>query len=100
VDERVLREQTEQFGLGATGQRPDGPAIVPEDEGELKVAMSIIKERIVVNFGKDVSFIAMTAEQALDMARLLVQWSVKLDVAMGTYETQSGTDVPSATEKR
>lgn len=64
---------------GATGSYPDGK-IGPGDEGELRVAVStdLIHQRIRVDFGKMLSWVSMTPEQAIQFAEVLRQRAVKM----------------------
>lgn len=56
--------------FGATGQFPYGK-LGPTDEGELQAGMAIVGDKVVIQFGKPVSWTAMTAEQAINFAILL-----------------------------
>lgn len=70
----------EDMGLGATGQYPKGQ-ISKDDQGELKVAMGINEEhkRIMIDFGKEVSWLGMGADEARVFAQALMAHASKLD---------------------
>ena len=56
--------------LGATGKFPLGK-IVPEDEGELALAVGHAEGKVVMDFGKPTAWIGFTAEQADELAATL-----------------------------
>lgn len=56
--------------LGATGQFPDGK-MSNDDEGEIKFAIAHSSEQVVVNLGKPVAWLAMSPQQAMDVADVL-----------------------------
>lgn len=58
------------FELGATGVSPDG-SLHPSDEGELALALGVVKDRVVLEFGKKIKWLGLTAEDAARMAELL-----------------------------
>ena len=70
----------EHLGLGATGKFPKDQ-MNEDDHGELKVAMGINKEhkRIMIDFGKKISWIGMEAEEARELAKSLLENANKLD---------------------
>jgi hypothetical protein len=51
--------------LGATGRYPSG-SCRPDDLGEIRLAVTASREagRIVIDFGKPVTWVALTAEDA------------------------------------
>lgn len=57
--------------LGATGEFPQGK-LVPEDEGELQLAIAEVEGRVVINFGKPISWIGMRPEEARMLANMLL----------------------------
>lgn len=59
---------------GPTGTFPDG-SLGPHDEGALMMGVSDKDQRGLIhfNFGKDVSWFAMPAEQAINLARLILK---------------------------
>jgi hypothetical protein len=76
--EEAIRQEAARLGLGATGAYPHG-RMGPHDEGELKTAIGIVDNRIVINFGKSVEWLSLTSVEALRLARLLVTLSATLD---------------------
>ncbi len=71
--------------LGATGRFPHG-RLGPDDQGELRAALAVVDGKIVIEFGKAVSWLAMMPVQARDMARLLL---ARADEAEGKTEKES-----------
>ena len=68
-----LKELKEEFGdLGPTGRFPEGK-IVPEDKGEIRFAVGVVKGKIVIDFGSSVHSVGMNRDQALGLAELLIQ---------------------------
>ena len=72
MDDAKSKELTDRFGLGATGAFPHGN-LGPRDEGELKVAVGIEADKVVIHFGKKVAWVAVTREQALQLAAILAE---------------------------
>ncbi len=70
----------EEMGLGATGKFPKGQ-ISEDDQGELKVAMGVNLEhkRIMIDFGKEVSWLGLGADEARVFAQALLANISKLD---------------------
>lgn len=60
--------------LGATGKFPDGK-LNQSDEGEIMVGITSVEDRVIVQFGKPVSWIGFTKEQAKDLAASLIKYS-------------------------
>jgi hypothetical protein len=59
--------------LGATGRFPAG-SLGPNDEGELQFAISRDSNGLVhINFGKDVSWLALEPETAIELAKTLLK---------------------------
>jgi len=59
--------------LGATGQFPRG-MLGPSDEGALQMGVAHdSKGNVILNFGKEVSWIGMPAEQAIEFAKLIMR---------------------------
>ena len=59
--------------LGATGKFPDG-RLHPGDEGQLTYAVAHDSKGLVhINFGKDISWLAMPPEHAINLARSLLK---------------------------
>ncbi len=73
INEELLKKlevATKQFELGATGKAPQG-FLNPTDEGELKLAIGIEQNKVVINFGKPVAWIGFDWKQALELAELI-----------------------------
>lgn len=58
--------------LGATGSFPDGK-LNKYDEGELRVAITKSNGKVVIDFGKSVSWVAMTPEEAKNLSTLILK---------------------------
>jgi hypothetical protein len=71
-------EAEKSMGLGATGKNVG--TLGPEDEGQIKAALSIDhdKQMIFFNFGKKVKFVAMTREEAITTAAGLMTLAARL----------------------
>jgi hypothetical protein len=57
--------------IGPTKQYPHGK-LNPEDRGELAVGVRVEKGMIVVDFGTDLSWVALTPESAIEFATVLL----------------------------
>jgi hypothetical protein len=57
--------------LGATQQFPQGK-LTPEDEGEIRVGVTVYNGKVVIDFGKPTSWMGMDAEQARSLGHLLI----------------------------
>lgn len=68
--------------LGATGRYPLGK-VSPDDEGELNIAVFLIKGQVRIEFGKPVAWISMPASRAKDFAELILRHAAKLDEIEG-----------------
>ncbi|HYM31837.1 MAG TPA: hypothetical protein VEU47_11080 [Candidatus Cybelea sp.] len=59
--------------LGATGTYPDG-SFGPHDEGSIQLAVAHdSKGNVHIDFGKDLSWLAMPSAQAINFARLILR---------------------------
>jgi hypothetical protein len=58
---------TAKADFGATGEFPDGK-IVKSDEGEIKIGITNIEDRIIMSFGKPIEWIGFTKKQAKQIA--------------------------------
>jgi hypothetical protein len=56
--------------LGATGRFPQGK-LNEYDEGELRLAMGVTNGKLVMNFGKPVSWVALTKEEVKGLIEFL-----------------------------
>lgn len=66
------KEQVNESKLGATGRFPEGK-FNDDDEGELRAGIAVYQDKIVINFGKSVSWLALLPEQALEFAQMLTE---------------------------
>jgi hypothetical protein len=57
-------------GAGATGQFPRGQ-IHRTDEGELRLAVTVINNTVVLAFGKPVSWVGFSRVEAIELAELI-----------------------------
>lgn len=63
--------------LGDTGRYPQGQ-LTPDDEGELKLAVTAKDGKVVVDFGKPVAWIGFDADQAIELAMTLARRAGKV----------------------
>lgn len=56
---------------GATGKFPHGK-LTRHDEGELNLTIGESDDNVIINFGTPVSWMAMSPEQAVSLAQLLI----------------------------
>ena len=56
--------------LGATGQFPEGK-LTPEDEGEIRIGITDMDGKVVMDFGKATTWIGFTPDQAEGIADTL-----------------------------
>ena len=76
IDE--LGAVTETLGqrLGATGHHPQG-ALTPDDEGELRMAVTAHGGKVIVSFGKPVAWLGLRPRDARQFATMLSEWADK-----------------------
>lgn len=67
IDER-MKQLAENLKLGATGKYPEGK-LTPSDQGEIAISVGETDGKVVLNFGKDISWIGFPARQAIELAR-------------------------------
>jgi hypothetical protein len=58
--------------LGATGQFPEGK-LTPEDEGEIRIGITHLDGKVVLDFGKRVAWLGLTPDQADEIAATLIK---------------------------
>lgn len=59
--------------LGATGKFPQG-MLGPSDEGALNIGIAVdSKGTVILNFGKECSWIGMPKAQAVEFAKLILR---------------------------
>lgn len=61
-----------KLNLGATGSFPEGK-LDASDEGELRLAVSSSNGLVRIDFGKPTAWVAFPANQAKELAALLMQ---------------------------
>jgi hypothetical protein len=59
------------LGLGATGRFPEGK-LTKDDQGEIKIGITVKDDKIVIAFGKPVEWIGFTREQAIQIGETLI----------------------------
>jgi hypothetical protein len=64
--------------LGATNQFPQGK-LTPEDEGEIRVGITVHNGKVVIDFGKPTAWMGMDAEQARSIGELLIRRASEVD---------------------
>lgn len=73
----VARELTAVAGLGETGSHPLG-AMTPDDEGELRLAVTSTGGKVVLAFGKPVAWIGLSPRDARALADKLNEWAARV----------------------
>lgn len=59
--------------FGATGEYPEG-SLGPHDEGALRMGVAHdSKGTVILNFGKEVSWVGFPPEQAINLARMILK---------------------------
>lgn len=64
--------------LGPTGQHPEGK-LKADDEGELTYAVDRIDDKVEIQFGTHVKWLAMHPEQARQLAACLIDVADQID---------------------
>lgn len=64
---KAMQRLTDALELGATQQHPEG-MLTSDDEGEIKIAIGVHEGKVVINFGKPVSWIGFSPAQARALA--------------------------------
>jgi len=62
-----FNEMFKDIALGATGEFPRGK-IDEKDEGEIKIGVTHTDNEVIINFGTQVVWFGMTAQQATELA--------------------------------
>lgn len=65
------------IGLGTTGKFPDGK-LNKDDEGEIRIAIGIEENNVVMRFGKNIYWIGFEPKQAFQIAASLIDKAKKL----------------------
>ncbi len=82
-DQALSEEFRNIFGeLGATGGFPEGK-LHESDEGELKFAVGIRDNKVVIEFGTPVAWCGMTADQAEELGNLLIGRAAEVKAKAG-----------------
>lgn len=76
----MMDRQIEEMGLGSTGEKT---CPIPGDEGSLRTAVGAYMGRIVINFGRPLSWAAMKPDQA-ELFIAAIQESLKSIQEEGT----------------
>lgn len=71
--------------IGPTGRFPDGQ-IGDDDEGELAAALGVKRGRVVIDFGKPVSWLSLPPAAARDLAVKLIRFAGRADGRPFTLE--------------
>jgi hypothetical protein len=74
---KLEKELKNLKSVGATGQFPHG-RVDANDLGELKVACYVKNGKLILDFGKDLSWLAMTKEEAKILTMGLLKMAEKL----------------------
>jgi hypothetical protein len=75
---QTLKAETRAQGtpLGETGRFTSG-ALTPDDEGELRFAVTASGGKVILAFGTPVEWIGMLPRQAQELAHMLDEWGSK-----------------------
>ena len=76
-----MKQATSLKDLGATGQFPRGK-IDRLDEGQIKfaIAADTTTKTVLVNFGKPVVWLGMTADEAIDVAQSIINKALEIKI--------------------
>jgi len=67
----------ERGEVGPTNKFPEGK-LTEKDEGEYRFMMAVIKNKVVINFGKPIAWIAMDRDEAFGLAKALRKHAKKI----------------------
>jgi hypothetical protein len=78
-DSELYLKMFKEFGvkLGATGEFPEGK-LTPNDEGEIKIAVGIEQNKVVIHFGKEIAWIGFGRSEAIRIASSLIDMAAKI----------------------
>jgi hypothetical protein len=78
LDENMKQESLEMM-LGPTGRFPLGK-LSKQDEGEIKIAIAADhnNDKVLMNFGTPVSWMGLTADQAIDISNSLRDKAIEI----------------------
>lgn len=74
---KKLKEFYKRGEVGPTGKFPEGK-LTKKDEGEYRFMMAVVKNKVVMNFGKPIAWIAMDRDEAFRVARALRKHAKKI----------------------
>ena len=57
---------------GPTGKYPQGK-LNKDDQGELAIGIATYNRNVIINFGKEVSWLALPPEQAIEFAQTIIE---------------------------
>ena len=66
----IEKQGQEPEQAGPTGQYPEGK-LSPDDIGEIKIRVGMKHDKVFIDFGTAVAWVAMTGNQAIDMGNML-----------------------------
>lgn len=71
--------EAQRMGLGATSRHPSG-SVHASDEGEIRMGVASDDKtgKVMLNFGKPVAWLAFNPEEAIDVAKALIQHARKI----------------------
>lgn len=72
----IAGQLKERAHTGATDAFPEG-ALTPDDEGELRFAITAHSGKVIVTFGKPVAWLGLTPRIARQFAKALNEWADK-----------------------
>jgi len=61
---------------GPTGKFPEGK-LTPGDEGELNIGITTYNGNVIINFGKQISWIGLPPETAVKVAQAIIDKAVE-----------------------
>lgn len=65
-----IRSRQANAKLGATGKFPEGK-LTEADEGEIQFRVGTTNQKVIIDFGQEVSWLGMDAKQARELANIL-----------------------------
>ena len=71
IEMNFVREMFLKEEIGPTGEFPEGK-LTPMDQGEIRIAIGVEKNKVVMHFGKEVAWIGFNRKQAIQIAGLLI----------------------------
>ena len=62
--------------LGATGTYPQGK-LTEDDEGAVRMAIGIVDNKVMIDFGTMLQWVAMSREEAIEFAGMIIEKAKK-----------------------